>query len=375
MKSKAFFDRLTVAIAAILLISFSFALCLLPKKDFSQKERRALTPFPTPKLSSVLDGSFFSSFSDFCTDHFPLRECFTALKATVERTLGKRENNGIVFAEGDYLLARGEYDDLTIATQNLDAIRALSVGSNTTTVAILPRSIDVMVSYLPSGYDTARTDEIGTLVQEILPTQTDITAPLRDAAESGEAVFYRTDHHWTTDGAYLAYIHLAPSLGITPYAADYFTPTVATDAFLGTAFARSGLAATTPDTITLYRYAGDDRYTVTNGETEMQTHTLYDFQALQGDDPYEVFLGGNYARLTVIDESTPEKPTLLLFKDSFANPLIPFLALHFQLVIVDPRYEQTGARAILDEVNADRVLILLGADTVATTPALKRLGR
>ena len=375
MKSKAFFDRLTVIVAACILALFTVALCFLPKKEFSEKERRALTLFPTPTVSSLLDGSFFSSLSDFCTDHFPLREGFTSLKASTERALGKRENNGILFGANGYLIARGEYDDLSTACQNLAAIRALSEKTHLpTTVAILPRTVDVLTPYLPRGYDTAQSSQIHEMIADLLPENADVTAPLRTAAEAGEAIFYRTDHHWTTEGAYLAYAHLAPSLGITPYTADYFTPTRATDSFLGTSFAHSGLSSSTTDTITLYRYEGDENYAVMRDGGTV-TRGLYEMDALVGDDPYEVFLGGNYARLTVRDENTPQKPTLLIFKDSFANSLVPFLALHFDLVLIDPRYEVMGAQAILDEVEPDHVLILFGADTVATTPTIRRVER
>ncbi len=375
MKPKPFFDRLTVAVAAILFASLTLSLCLLPKKDFSAKERRALASFPTLSVSSVLNGRFFDSLSDFCTDQFPLREQFTALVASTERALGKQENNGILFCREGYLVARGEYDDLSVSMTNLTVIRALADGTRLpTTVCILPRAVDVLTPYLPRGYESVHAEEIGALVKDALPHNADLTAPLQSAVANGEQIFYRTDHHWTTAGAYLAYTQLAPALGFTPYTAEYFTPTVVTDRFLGTTFSRSGLAATMPDTITLYRYAGDERYTVTNGETGVETHALYDMDALHADDPYEVFLGGNFARLTVTDTDNPDKPTLLIFKDSFANSLVPFLALHFNLVLVDPRYEQAGAQAILDEVRPDHVLILLGADTVATTPAIKRLG-
>lgn len=376
MKPSSFADRLTVAVAALLIAAFALALPILPKQDFSVKERRALAPFPKLRIESLSDGSFFSSLSTFYNDHFPLREHFTALKATAERALGKEENNGILFGKDGYLIARGEYEELSVATRNLAAMGSLTANANCPiTVSILPRAVDVLTAYLPQGYDRTRTQEISTLIHEMLPQNVDLTNMLCETADRGESVFYRTDHHWTTEGAYQAYVALAPSLGIEPYTVGHFTPVIATDRFLGTSFARSGLASTESDRITLYRYEGDDRYTVTNGETGNESHSLYDWDATGGDDPYEIFLGGNEARLWIQDESHPEKPTLLLYKDSFANALVPFLALHFQLVLVDPRYEQAGAATILEEIQPDRVLILFGADTLATTPALTRLGR
>ena len=376
MRSKDFFDRLSVAVALLLLVSLAVSLPILPKKNFSAKERRALAAFPKLRAETILDGRFFFALSTYYADHFPLRESFTALKAASERALGKRENNGILFGADGYLIARGEYKSLAIAEQNLYAIRTLSERADIpTTVSILPRATDVLTTCLPRGYDLTHASQIHEAITRILPANTDLRTPLREAAEAGDRVFYRTDHHWTTEGAYLAYTHLASTLGITPYPIEDFTPITLTNDFLGTTFAKSGLSRAMPDTITCYRYGGDDRYTVTNAETGARTHTLYNMDALSGDDPYEVFLGGNYARLSIADEERSEKPTLLLFKDSFANALIPFLARHFQLTVVDPRYEPSGADALVREIAPDRILILFGADTVATTPTLSRLGR
>lgn len=376
VRTKLFFERLTVAVAALLLLALSLSLCLLPKKEFSAKERRALATFPALSLDSVMDGRFFHELSDYCADQFPLRERFLSLTAATERILGKRESNGILFGKDGYLIARGEYDDLSVANENLAAIAAFAERADVPiSLSILPRSVDVLTPYLPHGYGSERAHEIGTRIGKTLPSNVDLLIPLQAAMANGTQIFYRTDHHWTTAGAYLAYTCLAPSLGIEPYPAEYFTPTPVCDSFLGTSFARSGLAQAMPDTITLYRYAGDDRYTVTNCETGKQAFGFYEMTALLGDDPYEVFLGGNFARLTVSDPTDAEKPTLLLFKDSFANSLIPFLALHFQLEIIDLRYGQASAQSILDEVRPERVLILLGADTVATTPTLGRIAR
>ena len=376
MKAQNVFDRLTVAVALILIVALAVALPVLPKKEFSAKERRALATFPTVSAKTILDGQFFKSLSLYYTDHFPLRASFTALKAAAERALGKGENNGILFGANGYLIARGEYESLAVAEQNLRAIRALTERASTpVTVAILPRATDVLTAYLPRNYDTVRASQIHKTIADLLPENVDLTAPLRAAADVGESVFYRTDHHWTTDGAYLAYTQLAPSLNIAPYGKEDFTRIALTEEFLGTSFAKSGLADAVPDEIVCYRYEGDDGYTVTNPETGTGTHTFYDMKALTGNDPYAVFLGGNYARLAVTDEAVPDKPTLLLFKDSFANSLIPFLAHHFQLEVIDPRYETRSIAALIEEIAPDRILILFGTDTVATTPTIARLER
>ena len=128
------------------------------------------------------------------------------------------------------------------------------------------------------------------------------------------SLYYNTDHHRTTYGAYLIYLDACKLLEIEPYPESYFEKQIVCSDFYGTAFFKSRLPrfAVTPDSIELWRYTEDT------------------------DDKYSVFLGGNYALLSV--RSDPSKPTLLIVKDSFANAVVPFLSIHFNIDLIDPRY-------------------------------------
>jgi hypothetical protein len=167
-------------------------------------------------------------------------------------------------------------------------------------------------------------------------------------------VIYNTDHHLTTYGAYLVYISLADELGYIPFAD--FTPALASSDFCGTSWSKSGLYLTSPDSLELYRYNGDNEFKVT-GDVNMQG--LYDFAKLSEKDKYAVFLGGNYGHIKISDNTN--KPKLLIIKDSFANALAPFLARHFELDMVDPRYFRGDVFKIAKE--CDKVLFLYGAES------------
>ena len=93
---------------------------------------------------------------------------------------------------------------------------------------------------------------------------------------------------------------------------------------------------TKPDSIELWRYENDESVTLTIYDTSTTLKGFYDFSRLDTADKYAVFLGGNYAHATI--SSSANKPSLLLYKDSFANAVIPFLALHFNIDLIDPRY-------------------------------------
>ena len=178
------------------------------------------------------------------------------------------------------------------------------------------------------------------------------------------AYYYRTDHHRTTEGAYLTYLNACKLLDVTPYPEAYFTKQTVSKDFFGTAFFRSCLpkAAVSPDTIELYRYENDQNVTVTVQDTSTKFHGFYDLSKLDTTDKYAVFLGGNYAHASVFSSS--EKPTLLLFKDSFANAVVPFLALHFNIELIDPRYATKSQMSqIFNDRNYDACLLIACMDS------------
>ena len=86
---------------------------------------------------------------------------------------------------------------------------------------------------------------------------------LRGLSESGEEIWYKTDHHWTTLGAYYAYCYFGESLGYEPFGIDDFERVNICDNFLGSSYSLTGGVAFSSDSIELFRYAEDGEYTVT----------------------------------------------------------------------------------------------------------------
>jgi hypothetical protein len=148
--------------------------------------------------------------------------------------------------------------------------------------------------------------------------------------------------------------------------------------FIGTTQALAGCLISEielPDTIALYRYNGDDRFTVTIHDTGETRTGLYCEEYLHTKDAYRVFLGGNFGHVSIEfdDRDSSPRPRLLLFKDSFALSLLPFLARHYDVDLIDPRYDAEAAlSALLKEQQFDSALILLGRDTCATSAAIHR---
>lgn len=364
IKRTNFFDGMLVLLSLGLLFLFCIGFLLSPTHTVSERENRVLRTWESPSWQALFGGALSDTVGAVTRDQFPMRKEWISLKARCEQMLGKRENNGILLGKEGALMARNEYVDLSVAQKNLRAVADFSEASAIpVTKCWVPRSADVMSQFLPSPYPTESANRLYRLLG---------TTPLgllRDAAEEGRQVYYRTDHHLTSEGIYLLYCSLGNTLGYTPRARSEFQLETVSENFLGSADSAVGGIATRADTIKLYRYEGDDRFLVTDGETGEEREGFYDRSALERKDQYGIFLGGNFAHLSVREVGGNPKPRLLLLKDSFANALIPMLALHFDLEIVDLRY--LSGELFLEP--CDQVLILQGVDTLATDPSLGKL--
>ena len=286
------YNKLLLIICAAFILAIGSLIFILPQKNFSESENRYLSKLPNFSITSLLKGNLAKEISSFYTDQFPARQAATSTYALCELSLGKKNVGGVI-----------KYRD-----------KLISIPKKQTAKSDLP----ILSVCVKSKYELfkAENDEL--------------------------TVYYNTDHHRTTYGAYQLYLEACKKLNMLPYPESYFNKqTVCTD-FYGTDFSKSRLPRFTvkSDSIELWRYENDENVTFTIHDKNITLSGFYDFSKLNTTDKYAVFLGGNYAHATVFSSS--DKPTLLLFKDSYANAVVPFLALHFNIEIVDPRYATKG---------------------------------
>ena len=312
-------------------------------QKISFEENRALADPPALSVSGILDGSFFSELSAFCSDRIPLREQMIRTKAVCELAMGKRENGGVAFTSGR-LVDRCVYGDLEVLEDNLHRLREFSERRSAVTV-IVPRSAD---AYIKSEEASAVRALVGdSLCEKLLYT---------------DEAYYKTDHHLDAEGAFAAYEYVMESLGYTPLSRSDFVLTSVSEDFYGTVYSRAGLLPVYRDSVSAWRYVGDGELTVRCFDAGCSAESLYCEAALAKKDKYRYFLGGNHGCITVSREGE-ERPKLYLIKDSFANAVIPLLARHFDLTVYDPRYLSAPPPC----PEGATTVVLCGLDTLATT--------
>lgn len=177
------------------------------------------------------------------------------------------------------------------------------------------------------------------------------------SAHSGEELYYRTDHHWTSLGAYYGYTALMEAMGMEPVdLADYERTTV-TDQFYGTIFSASGVRWVAPDRIDTYIPADGVKVTSYFDGTPSQG-SLYVDSYLEVKDKYSYFLGG-VQPLCVVETGLTDAPRLLLIRDSYSDSLTPFLTQSFsQIHLFDPRYNLSSIQGYIQDNGIDAVAVL-----------------
>ena len=188
-----------------------------------------------------------------------------------------------------------------------------------------------------------------------------------------ERLFYRTDHHWTSLGAYYAYAELMEAMGQTPVPLDQLTKTTVSQDFYGTTWSSVGAGWIEPDCIDTYVPEEGVTVTVEKGYGPEET-TMYHPEQLEVKDKYAYFMGGNQP-LYVLKREGSTGPKVLVIRDSYSDSLAPFLTLNCSEVhLFDPRYNRMPISAYVQENGIDTVVVLYSMANFVTDNNLFIMG-
>ncbi len=375
------------ALFCLFLGAFFVANAATPDRAFSPVENRTLAQRPevTGSVSlsgvtnNILTGAFMEDFEAYVTDQFVLRDRWVALKAGAEYASGKRENNGVYICDEHTLIARFDAPTGKAAQRcekNFGYVDAFAgVAGVPVYFSLIPGKVSVWADRLPAGAPNGDEGVYLTRGSQTAAKWLDVAAALN--AHKDEAIYYRTDHHWSTLGAYYGYAALMEGMGIAPKPLSDFTPMVASNEFYGTTFSTSGVRWMEPDVMEIF--VPQEAATVTNhfsAAEVVENAPLYDLSKLGEKDKYAMFLGGNKPLTVVKSNVAPAgAPRLMVVRDSFSDALAPFLAYHFSEVhLVDPRYYKTSMAQYVKDNAIDQALVLYSVDNFVSEGNLFVLG-
>ncbi len=365
---KKTFNIVIIAVFLCFIGAFFILNIAMPDVEFSQQENRYLQQMPDFSLDRLFSGSFTSDFEKYTTDQFAFRDKWTALKAGCELATGKKENNGVYYCGDDVLINDFDApadDNWTTRVSNVNNLNETLTGYGIPLYfGLIPGAVEIESAHLPAN---APADSQQTLVDQAYgmseATNIDIASAL--GAHKDEYIYYRTDHHWTSLGAYYGYEAICAAMGLpAPDLSSYDRQVVSQD-FYGTVYSSSGFSWVEPDEIETF-VPDDGTVTVMdyNG-AEPTAGPLYDTSFLDVKDKYSMFLGGVSPLRSV--ETGRDGPSLLIIRDSFSDSLLPFLTANFSRIdLMDMRYyKQSPAQYAVDN-DFDAVLVLYSVDNFAT---------
>ena len=362
----------------LFLFGFGIVLLVSPSRDFSDQENRYLAQFKAPTLDTLRSGKFMEDFEDYVTDQFPLRDGWIRIKAMSERLLGKQENNGVYFGtDGQTLFAQFNAPTDTELSQRVGFVNSLGENLDVPVYfSLVPDKSYVWANRLPAN---APNVDDGSTIERAMALSGDSVSfiDLRDTLTYVSDCFYRTDHHWTTIGAFHSYEALSRGMG-GDGEIELSPALVCSDTFYGTTYSSSGAGWVYPDSICTMVPEGGSKGNITvTGYPDGQPieSSLYHPDKLEVKDKYAFFLGGNQP-LCVIRNPDAPNGKLLVVRDSYSDSLAPFLAEEFQEVhLFDLRYTNLSLKQYVEENGIDRVLVLYSAANFATDINLFKLAR
>lgn len=328
------------------LLAMGLGYLLLPKKTFSEMEKRYLAEAPALSVKAVFSGEWSREAEDYLTDRVPGRNLYVGINAYLELLAGRQKIKDVWLRDGKLLEAPVAMEEDTIQ-RNMETIRSFAEAVN--------QRVDVMV--VPSaGWAAGVKDYTDSdTLNAIYALGGTLVSPVRvEALFAGKPeLYYNTDHHWTSRGAYTGYRAYMEAVDREWMPEENFTVTTIED-FHGSTYSRSALWLTPGESLELWH--GSEGLTVTNGETEAIHQGIFYQERLEEADKYTVFLDGNHS---IVRVRNPHKTgRLLVVRDSYSNCLGGFLAESYgEVVLIDLRYYRQPVSELVRQEAFDEILV------------------
>ncbi len=343
---------------------------IMPDKSISESENRSLQTFPEVSLHTISDGELGNSLTHWFSDQFVGRNAFIHFRYGLLKLTGTKEINH-VFLTHDSL-----YEDINKANtkqlkRNIKAINAFASSNDVNTTFVLaPTAANVYKENLPYSASTVdQNKQMDSIYKQLNDNVHNVDVRKVLDEHKNAYLYYHTDHHWTTMGAYYAFSQVAEELDIdAPSLSNYTIYPVSSD-FHGTLSNATGSVGIT-DEIDIFVPEVETQYLVTNQSTGEKSRTVYQSKALETRNPYEVFLSGNSSMINIEMNNDSDKH-LLILKDSYANCFIPFLLPYYRTItVVDPRYYYDDLSQVIKNELITDVLFLYNTNTFVQDTSL-----
>ena len=360
---------ITLLLLGGILVGLTILDMMTPDRKFSSHENRILASRPTFSFEALFNGSYTADYETYVTDQFVYRDGWITWKTATDVALGKTEVGGVYLATDKTLIEQHlpEEIDGTDVEKCLTLLVKLEEWQEETggsfRVMLVPTADNILTDKLPAYAAYYDQQAFQNQVLSLLNDNNVINITDALLEHKAEKIYYGTDHHWTTLGAYYGYLAWADSMDMT--GVSYNVERVS-ESFLGTLHSAVGLSVT-PDVIEAYQPESlkeDGKgMQVYYDFAEKPVESIYAPSHLETKNQYAYFLDDNHPFIRI--ETGTADPSavgrsIFVIKDSYANCMIPFLTEHYETVyVLDLRYYNAGLFSLLEDCSKEKEMDIL----------------
>lgn len=370
MKNKIFFIIIIIVWLSLVILNF-----IVPKKTFSEQENRNLSKVPKFSMEKLVSGEYSKDLDTYINDHFIFRNKWIKLKAITELALGKNEVNGVYIGKEGYLFEKIDVtikslENIKIAQERINNLaKNLQVPVN---FILVPNSIYINNKKLPSSAETYNQEELIKTMYTGMPYTKNINVVDILKENKDKYIYYKTDHHTTSYGAYLVYEEFCKQTNKQYLSLDKFEEIEVSNQFLGTFDSKAQIPNQIPDTINIYKnnINSNIQEVIYDNET---TKSIYNEEYLYKKDKYSYFLNGNNAKV-VVKTKVKNNKKLLLIKDSYAHNMAQFLCQNYEEIhFIDPRYYNLPISDYINEEEITEVIVLYNVSNLLIDVGIRNI--
>lgn len=378
---KSKLDKRFLRVNSFILLGLLLVLLLVnvitPSQKLSEAENRTLAQSPRFTVDKFLSGKYGEEFSTYVSDQFVFRKNFIKAKANFDRFIGKKEINGVYICKDGYLMEGFKRSEDRVTNTKIDAINKFAKDNKNIKLSVLlaPNKVEVYNNLLPANAPVDSQKQYLSYVKSRLNKSVKFVDTLDELTrvKNNEQLYFKTDHHWTVDGAYIAYSSYCKAINIQPVGLNSFTKSLASDKFYGSLYYKNAAQIGEPDKLEMYLQQSGIVLLAKYYDNKTKVPSLYDVKKLDTKDPYQVFTGGNHTQIKIRTNVDTDRK-LILFKDSYANSMLPFLVNNYsEIMVVDLRYYSGSVKDLLNNGSYTDALILGNVNTFNTDSSILNL--
>ncbi len=358
-------------------------------KSFSEREKRELASFPKFSLASLWNGEYFSGIDSYISDHFVQRDTLVDMngKITAFMTDNKlknivraSDNTDIIRFDGaskpiikdkDKIFFVFDSDDsqIDLYSKRVNQVAYKAPEGVKVSLMLVPTALEFIENSAEKYGVEPQSEALGKVSGRLSGKVNFVNVYDTLNAHKNEYIYFNSDHHWTTLGAYYGYKAFAESAGFEPVSYNGYFSCRFQGSFSG--FTNDPRVQEVSDVLYLYKVKAEnwchgsrDSY-----KTAVQMGNMYYSDQIG----YTRILGGDtgYIRIETLNKSGRN---LMIIKDSYANAMVPYLTEYFKhITIIDPRYFADDLYETMAHDNITDVLFVNNIETISDEAFLNKL--